>query len=42
MLVSPFKPGYVGLGEFTEVHKTGKENNLEKLRIQVEQNQGTV
>jgi len=34
--------GYVGLGEFTEVLKTGKENSLEKLRIQVEQNQGTV
>lgn len=31
--------GYVGLGEFTEALKTGKEKCLEKLRVQVEQQQ---
>lgn len=32
-------PGYVGYGEFTEVLKTGKENRLEKFRIEVEKKQ---
>lgn len=32
-------PGYVGLEEFTEVLKTGKEKCLEKLRVQVEEKQ---
>jgi hypothetical protein len=32
-------PGYIGYGEFIEVLKTGKEERLEKLRVQIEREQ---